>query len=228
MNNPKFYRIFKYNKNLIPNNYVKELESQIADSNIDREKPNEEAINKTGFTCGYPEWGILYYCVLCNMDPSIHNNILETGTNIGLSSIILAQGIKDSGIKGSLDTIEINENYYNQSKNNILKSGLSDIINQHLNNSINFLEKNKKKYQIVFLDGDHKYESVMKEFELIYKNLNNNAIVIFDNTYEIDKIDGRVNKALIDIKKKYGGNIVNFPFCSWYTPGVAIWQKNEF
>jgi hypothetical protein len=26
----------------------------------------------------------------------------------------------------------------------------------------------------------------------------------------------------------YGGNLINFEFVSWYTPGLAIWQKEPF
>jgi hypothetical protein len=40
--------------------------------------------------------------------------------------------------------------------------------------------------------------------------------------------DQRVNGALRYILRTHGGNLVNFPFCSWYTPGMAIWQKQPF
>jgi hypothetical protein len=71
---------------------------------------------------------------------------------------------------------------------------------------------------------------VLREFEIIYPCLQDNSIVIFDNTYEIAKPgeDPRVFGALKEIKKTYGGNLINFEFVSWYTPGMAAWQKDPF
>lgn len=52
-------------------------------------------------------------------------------------------------------------------------------------------------------------------------------IVMFDNTYEISEPgeDPRVNGALKEIQATYGGNLINMEFVSWYTPGLALWQK---
>jgi hypothetical protein len=40
--------------------------------------------------------------------------------------------------------------------------------------------------------------------------------------------DPRVHGALRTIVAKFGGNLVNLPFCSWYTPGMAAWQRQAF
>ena len=52
-------------------------------------------------------------------------------------------------------------------------------------------------------------------------------MVIFDNTYKIaeEGEDPRVNGFLRDMQDRYGGNLVNFEFVSWYTPGLVIWQR---
>jgi hypothetical protein len=51
-----------------------------------------------------------------------------------------------------------------------------------------------------------------------------------DNTYQIAEPheDQRVNGFLKQLPAKHGGNIINLPFCSWFTPGLAIWQKSPF
>ena len=57
--------------------------------------------------------------------------------------------------------------------------------------------------------------------------LTEDAIVLFDNTYQIseENEDPRVNGALKHILKTYGGNLINMEYVSWYTPGLAIWQN---
>lgn len=57
--------------------------------------------------------------------------------------------------------------------------------------------------------------------------LADDALVVFDNTYRIaeEGEDQRVNGALRTIQTRHGGNLINFEFVSWYTLGLAIWQK---
>jgi hypothetical protein len=68
---------------------------------------------------------------------------------------------------------------------------------------------------------------VKKGFEIVLPKLADDALVIFDNTYGIaDKgEDPRVNGFLRDMPALYGGNLINMEYVSWYTPGLAIWQK---
>jgi hypothetical protein len=57
--------------------------------------------------------------------------------------------------------------------------------------------------------------------------LADDALVLFDNTYRRAEKgeDPRVNGALRTIQKHYRGNLINLEFVSWFTPGLAIWQK---
>ncbi len=79
----------------------------------------------------------------------------------------------------------------------------------------------------VFLDACHFYEDVLFEFESLLPKLADDALVLFDNTYPIaeENEDQRVNGALKTILDCHGGNLINLKFVSWYTPGLAIWQK---
>lgn len=101
MKAPKFYRKFNYEKALLPNKYLAEREEGV--SSI------EEAKAKTGLTVGYPGWCLIYYILLCHLHPEKDNIILETGTNEGYTTIILAQALKDSGYKGKVFTVELDK-----------------------------------------------------------------------------------------------------------------------
>jgi len=81
--------------------------------------------------------------------------------------------------------------------------------------------------RFAFLDACHLYDDVLGEFELLFPKLADDALVLFDNTYRIaeDNEDQRVNGALKTILNRYGGNLINLEFVSWFTPGLAMWQK---
>jgi hypothetical protein len=81
--------------------------------------------------------------------------------------------------------------------------------------------------RFAFLDASHLYDDVLFEFETLRPKLTDDALVLFDNTYRIadDDEDQRVNGVLKKILNDYGGNLINLEFVSWYTPGLAMWQK---
>ena len=222
---PKYRRIFKYRKSLLPNKYLSSLEQDVEDI--------EKAINRTGFSIGYPGWNILYYCVLCNLDNSADNIIVETGTNLGCSTIMLAQALKDSELNGHVYTVELEELNYLRAKENIGNAGLSRYVSFFCEDSVEFLTrfvKNITTIRFVFLDSCHEQDHLVKEFELVHPKLTDESIVFFDNTYKIadEGEDQRVNGALRIIKERFGGNLINFENTSWYTPGQALWQKDAF
>jgi predicted O-methyltransferase YrrM len=224
MKAPKFYRIFDYDKDLLPNEYVARMDSA---TNI------EDAKTKTGFTIGYPGWGIIYHLLLGALSPTNKNVIIETGTNWGMSTVFLAQALKDSGREGTVHTIEIEEENFEKAKQTFVEAEVGNYIKQYLGDSKAILPQVLDSVDLVdvaFLDGSHLYQDVMTEFELSLPRLKSNSIVIFDNTYEIAEQgeDPRVNGALKEIQKVHGGNLINLEHVSWYTPGLAIWQKSPF
>jgi hypothetical protein len=71
-----------------------------------------------------------------------------------------------------------------------------------------------------FLDGNHEAEHAFREFELIHPKLTSPySTVYLDNTKELG-----VAEAIKRIMERFGGNLVEFPNCSWGPPGNAIWQ----
>ena len=223
-NEPKYYRKFNYNRNLIPNPFIAELDNV---SNL------EEAQQKSGLSIGYPGWGLLYYIVLCSLASDGNNNILETGTNYGASTIMIAQALKDSNFDGHIHTIEIDKDNAQRASNHLSLSGVGDLVTQHIGDAKEFLRQlvpTIGQLQVVFLDGSHLYNDVVTEFELVFPSLSENAVVVLDNTYKIasEGEDQRVYGGLSSIVARWGGNLINFPSVSWYTPGMAIWQKQPF
>jgi len=215
-------RLFNYRKSLLPNNYLAMLERGV--TNI------EMAKKKTGFSIGYPGWNLLYYSLLCSMDSVNENIIIETGTNWGCSTIVLAQALKDSGLKGHVYTVDIDPKSIKKAKFNIKKAKLTNYVTIACDDSIMFLKKLIKevgRITFAFLDGCHLESHVIREFSLIHPKLTNTGLVFFDNISYV-KSPGRgrrVYGAPGKIMNEFGGNILNFENVSWSTPGQAIWQK---
>ena len=225
MKKPIFARIYNYDKKLLPNNYLQSLEEGV--SNI------EEAKLNTGFSIGYPGWNLLYYAVLCSLEKDRFNNIIETGTNVGCSTIMLAQALIDSSFDGCVYTVELDKNNYEKANEYFDRAGVENIIKAYNQNSVDFLSELSPvdgNIRFAFLDANHDQGNVVNEFELIYPYLDHKSFVAFDNTYLLteDQRNKRVNGALEIIKRKYGGNLINFENVSWYTPGLAFWQKAPF
>jgi predicted O-methyltransferase YrrM len=225
MKPPKFFRRFDYNRTLLPNAFLGELESNV--NSLDQAK------EKTGYTIGYPGWNLIYYILLSHLKPNQHNNIVETGSNQGCSTIVLAQALRDSLGDGRVYTVELLPENYEIAKQNFANAGVDDLIDARLGDSKEILKQLHSELTTIrtaFLDASHLLDDVFSEFELIYPLLEEDSIVIFDNTYQIAEPneDQRVFGALHRIKETYGGNLINFEFVSWYTPGMAIWQRETF
>jgi predicted O-methyltransferase YrrM len=222
MKPPRFYRKFNYRTSLLPNSYLASLEDGVGSI--------EEGISRSGYTIGYPGWGVLYYLLLSHLSPFFENIIVETGTNVGCTTIVLAQALKDSGVKGRVFTVELEKGNFDKAVDNFKRANLDSLITAINCDSRLALKEIIAQYdaiRIVLLDASHTYQDVLEEFELVYPHLDGNALVIFDNTFQIAEPheDQRVNGALKHIMGTYGGNLVNLEYVSWYTPGLAIWQK---
>jgi predicted O-methyltransferase YrrM len=225
MRPPLYFRRFDYDRRLVPNRWLAGREEGVRNL--------EEAAARTGKTIGYPGWSALYSILLCHLYPDHENIIVETGTNVGCSSTILAQALIDVGAGGRVHTIEIDPATAAKAAENFRAAGVDKVIAQYVGDAKAELEKLLPRLAPVraaFLDGSHDEADVLREFELVEPKLAPGAVVFFDNTYQIAEKgeDPRVNGALRKIKARYGGNIVNLEYVSWYTPGLALWQRETF
>lgn len=223
---PEFrYRITDYDRSIIPNRFVAWLDEGVVDE--------RDWLARSGRSLGHPGWGWLYHTILMLLDADRPNIIVETGTNVGTSAIIMGQAIIDSGRPGLLHTIELEPELHEEANRRFELAGVSNVIESHCGDSLTVLPEvltDVDELAAAFLDGNHLYDHVLREFELVVGRLRRGGAVILDNTALIadDGEDTRVNGALRTIHRTHGGNLVNFPYASWWTPGIAIWQKQAF
>ena len=222
MKTPIYHRMFGYATNLLPNRHLAFLEQGV--------KTIEEARERTGATIGYPGWGRIYHLLLSHLDRDREEILIETGTNYGCTTIILAQALIDSGCQGKVITIELEEKNVEVAKRNFEEAGVHSRIDLRCGNSREILPEVAQEInttRFAFLDACHLYDDVVGEFEALFPKLVDDALVLFDNTYRIaeENEDQRVNGALKMILNRHGGNLINLEFVSWFTPGLAMWQK---
>jgi len=220
------YRRFDYDRRLLPNRHLAELEPEGTDL--------ATAAASTGLTVGYPAWNLLYYTLFCSPqpDPGVFGPVpppidadlvvVETGTNLGASTIVMAQALKDLGTEAKVRTVEVNESAVELARRNVDRAGLSDHVEFHVEDSLVFLSRlvaEVERLDFVFVDDDHRTEHVVKELDIICPHMAPRGKIYFDNT------TGRgVSGALRHLQDKYGGNLIHFPNCSFAPPGNAIWQ----
>jgi len=209
-------RMFDYNPMLLPNPLLAELEKRATDT--------ESAKLRSGLTVGYPAWNLLYYTLLCSLPPEMSDPVVvETGTNHGISTIVLAQALKDLGLRSVVRTVDIDPSVVEIARQNVAKAGLSAFVDFHVEDSHQYLARLVSEVNAIhfaFLDGSHAYEDLRNEFTIIYpKVVACRGKVYFDNT-----TTGGVARALKFIRIAYGGNLVEFANCSWCPPGNVIWQ----
>ena len=101
--------------------------------------------------------------------------ILEIGTAVGYSASMFAKYAENAII----DTIELNEERYNEAKINVEKIGVADRINLYLGNAVDILPTLDFEYDIVFIDANKgKYPVFLQEGIRLVKP---DGIIIADN-----------------------------------------------
>lgn len=155
-------------------------------------------------------------------------NILEIGTAIGYSGILMAKEIKEDN--GKLYTIEIDEERYNLAQENFKKSGLNNIISIK-GDALEEVKKINDKFDFIFIDASKGH--YMDFFEDSYKLLNEGGIVFIDNIMfrgylykEYPKRFKTIVKRLdsfIDYLYERKGRFVLLPFGD----GVGLYFKEE-
>lgn len=211
--------MFDYQRSLLPNAYLAEVDAGSRDLATAKER--------TGLSIGYPAWNLLYYALLCSL-PDVDREIvvLETGTNQGFSTIVLAQALKDGRVRGRVQTVDLDARAVATAHDHIAKAGLSDLVEFNTGDSIEFLGRAVATHGVVdfaFLDASHEEGDVIREFEAVYPAVQAcRGKVYFDNTST-----GGVARALKVIRQRWGGDLIEFDNCSWSPPGNAIWQPTN-
>ena len=129
-------------------------------------------------------------------------NILEVGTAIGYSAIMMALSSPDIKIT----TIERDKERYLEAIKNVKKFNLEDRITLIFNDALEV--KLKEKFDLIFIDAaKSKNEEIFKHFE---SNLDTNGVVVTDNInfhgyvkQELSEIESRNIRGLVRKIKNY-------------------------
>ncbi len=128
-----------------------------------------------------PEIWVRFFYQLSKI--SIVNNILEIGTNLGVSGQYFIKGLENKknikfitleGVKG---LCEIASSRFDA----LSSQGRFEVIHGLYNKTLPEVVKSKTRFDLVFIDGNHQYEATLNYFEMLKDNLADKAIVIFDD-----------------------------------------------
>lgn len=132
----------------------------------------------------------LYYAISALRPRSV----LEIGTHIGASTIHIASALRNSGEPAHLETVDIAD--VNAPDGPWKKVGLevsprdiarrlelADMITFYSTPSSSFMQNTEKKYDLIFLDGDHFPDTVYKEVSAALKLLNPDGIIVLHDYY---------------------------------------------
>jgi predicted O-methyltransferase YrrM len=103
-------------------------------------------------------------------------NVLEVGTLIGYSAILIALNLPPSG---RVVTIEMNPESAKVAEENIRRSGLADRIEVHVGNALIVIPRIKASFDMVFLDAAK--DEYLKYLKLSEDKLKNGGVVFADN-----------------------------------------------
>lgn len=156
-------------------------------------------------------------------------NVLEVGTAIGYSGILMAKEIEKNN--GKLYTIEIDEERYNLAQENFKKSGLKNIVSIK-GDAVEEIKKIDENFDFVFIDASKGH--YLEFFEDSYKLLNKNGIIFIDNIMfrgylykeypkRFKTIVRRLNEFIEYLHSREGGEFVLLPFGD----GIGLFRKKS-
>lgn len=132
--------------------------------------------------------------------------ILEIGTYTGYSAICLAEGLQE---KGTLVTIDINEELHDRVSGYFTAAGLEDRIDYRIGNATEIIPELKGNFDLVFIDADK--ENYSRYFDLVIDRVNLNGLILADNVLWSGKVlDAKPDKdtrAIVDFNRKVQADV---------------------
>lgn len=158
----------------------------------------------------------IVFNIIKNISPDL---VLEIGIRSGVSSKFLMQGMAESSFEGEYHGCDINEN--------IVRHEICKNTTFHIMKSDDLAKIWNKPIDVLFIDGDHSYEQVKKDYENFIKYVNINGFIFFHDTYppteEYKKPSrcGTAYKILEDLRRDGRVESITFP----YSFGLTICRK---
>jgi caffeoyl-CoA O-methyltransferase len=122
-------------------------------------------------------------------------NVLEIGTYTGYSALSIAEGLHP---KGTIHTIDKNEELFSLQEKYFEKSGYKNQIQQYVGNALNIIPTIEEKFDLVFIDADK--SNYINYFHLIIDKMNSGGIILSDNVLWSGKVVEELNPKDIDTK----------------------------
>ena len=110
-------------------------------------------------------------------------NIIEIGTYTGYSALCMAEGLQE---EGTLQTLDINEEYSSIAESYFKRSNYSKNIKTHIGNALDIIPKLDYNFQLAFIDADK--ENYSTYFDLIIEKIDKNGYIIADNVLWSGKV----------------------------------------
>lgn len=133
-------------------------------------------------------YGLIHYALISNLRPK---RVLCIGSEKGFIPAICALACKDNQ-KGHVDFVDAG---YDQSdknhwggtgfwkkikpKKHFAYGNLSDWITTRVMTSQQFSRGNKRRWQYIYIDGDHSYRGVKKDYQLFWPKLDKGGMMVF-------------------------------------------------
>ncbi len=172
-------------------------------------------------------FGMIHYSIIRNIKP---RRVLCIGSGRGFVPAILALACKDNN-KGIVDFVDAGfkeeDVSFHWQGNGFWKSTninkyfnffkINKFIKTYIMTNSTFNQKYSYKYDYVYIDGDHTYEGVKKDFNFFYKKLNKYGFIVFHDHKNTNKKYG-VGKFLKELKQH---NLIQFNI----GVGLSLLQK---
>jgi len=156
--------------------------------------PGTDLYNRVGcfFRPNY-ERGILIYYLIRKFEI---NSMLEIGFGRGYSTFCAAKAMSDHGIDGKITTVDtnLNDDFLN-SLAQVFPKNWFDKIEFVKSTSDVFFKENNKKYDFIYIDGDHTYDAVKNDWNNS-KNIYNNFL-LFDDYHLPTKTEKDIECAMV-------------------------------
>ena len=142
-------------------------------------KTNNRTINQIAKTAGIsPKRARLLFRIVNYFHP---NNILETGTSLGLATSALSLGnpsAKITTLEGCPNTISIAKKQCQlQNLNNI------EFVNVEFSSYLKSIDIRHSTFDLIYFDGNHSKQATLEYFELLLPTITNDSVWIFDDIH---------------------------------------------
>jgi predicted O-methyltransferase YrrM len=146
--------------------------------------------------------------------------ILEIGTNLGISGSYMLEAIKNSGgyfttMEGLPQLCEISTNQFSS----IVPNSKFKVIQGLYDDTFPALIKEGKGFDLIFIDGNHKKEPTLEYFNALKALSGACTVYVFDDIYWSEEMTDAWEEIKIDPE-------VNFTL-DLYMMGIAVIDKNE-